>query len=54
MPSAMNCLNCYYSNPVYGADGCQRGIECGADNMRFLEIDVAEVVRCGRWSETED
>ena len=54
MPSSMNCWKCYYSKPVYDRDGEQIGIECGADNMRFLEIDVAQVVYCGRWSEAED
>jgi len=54
MPSHMNCCKCYYANPVYNGDGSQRGVECGADNMRFIEIDVAQVVYCGRWAEPEE
>lgn len=54
MSSSMRCTNCYYSNPRYNAKGEQIGIECGADNMRFLELDVAQVAHCGRWAEPED
>ena len=54
MSSSMRCTNCYYSNPVYGPNGEQTGVECGADNMRLIRMDVAQVVHCGRWSEAED
>lgn len=54
MSSRMKCTNCYYGNPVYNAEGVQTGVECGADNMRQITLDVAAVVYCGRWSEAED
>lgn len=50
----MKCTNCYYSHPVYGKDGLQIGIECSKDNMRYIDIETAQAMYCGAYSEADE
>ena len=49
-----SCMDCYYCNERYAQDGHIIGVDCSADNMRFIDLDIAQCMRCGRWSERED
>lgn len=49
-----NCFDCAYHLERYGAGGTLLGIECGKDNMRFVDYDIASVMRCGAWVEIEE
>ena len=49
----MKCTECYYAEPRYNQDGVQIGIDCSKDNMRFVEIEIAQVMGCGAWAEKD-
>ena len=49
-----SCLDCYYASERFNRNGVFIGIDCSADNMRFIDYDVAHCMRCGRWAEKED
>ena len=50
----MNCLQCYYANPHYSKNGDIEGVDCSADNMRFIPYDIAACQYCGRYAERDD
>ncbi|MBR2707726.1 MAG: hypothetical protein IKE74_10910 [Mogibacterium sp.] len=50
----MNCMNCYYGNIIYDTDGSIIGVDCAKDNMRFVNLDIAQTMHCGAWSERDE
>lgn len=50
----MKCTNCYYGEIRYNKDGQKIGVDCTRDNMRFIDIDIADIMSCGAWAESED
>ena len=52
--SIHSCHDCYYANPHYNQNGVIVGVDCSADNMRFIEYEYSSCMRCGRWAERDD
>lgn len=50
----MNCLTCYYAEPVYDKHGLMLGIECRTHNMRLIVWDEAKDRHCGQYAERDD
>ena len=52
--NGLHCTTCYYAVERYNRKGTIIGYDCGKDNMRFIDIDLANVMCCGAYAERGD
>lgn len=50
----MKCTDCYYAQDRFNSKGEKIGIDCGKDNMRFIDMETASIMYCGAWSERDE
>lgn len=51
--NGLHCSSCYYAVERYNRKGTIIGYDCGKDNMRFIDLDLANVMCCGAYAERD-